>query len=104
MNVTWSIHTTVVEDRYQVVNGSDRVLHAQIAKEFYIAGSPTVLWTTFNPNPDNLLGYAYYPQSLDFETAPELWYGIMDIKNALTPQGTTMLHEVGHMLGKYNHV
>ncbi len=103
MNISWNIATKVVQDRYQVVNASDRAFHAQIASEYYVAGAATVLLSVFNPNPDNLLGYAYLPQSLDFATDSTRWYGILDLQNAITSQGTTLLHEVGHMLGKYKH-
>jgi len=99
MNISWNINTTVITDRYQAVNSSDTAMHQQIAQEFYVEGSMTMLITDFNPNPANLLGYAYLPQTMNFPVDKPSWYTILNLPSAITPQGTTVPHEVGHMLG-----
>jgi hypothetical protein len=99
MNITWGITTTVVTDKYQVVSARNRTLHSLIAAEYYVAGSMTLLISEFSPNPDYLLGYAYLPQSMNLESDPAAWFTILDSAYAIAPTGTTMLHEVGHMLG-----
>ncbi len=99
--VDWVINTTVITDRYQAVASSDQITHNIMATESYVPNSVTLIWTTFSPNDANLLGYAYFPQDMDFVNSPELFFCIMDIPSALTPIGTTVLHEVGHMFGKH---
>jgi hypothetical protein len=75
-----------------------------MALEYYVPGSMTVLLSRFNPNLDSISGYAFVPQAMNFDTAPAKWYAILNLPSAMTPQSTVMLHEVGHMLGKYwNH-
>ncbi len=101
MNISWNINTTVITNRYQAVDSSNKTLHQQMAREFYVAGYMTMMLSNFDPNPENLLGYAYYPQSMNFPFAKPAWYTILNLPSAVTPEGTTMPHEVGHMLGSY---
>ncbi len=98
--IEWNINVTVVTDRYQAVDTADKSTLNSIAAEFYLPGFMTLIWTTFDPNTDNLLGFAYSPQAVDVDTEPQMFYCMMDIAGALTPTGTTVLHEIGHMFGK----
>ncbi len=70
-----------------------------MAAEYYVPGSITVLVTQFSPNPNDLLGYAYLGQYM-LLTAPEKWFAILDSFSAISPTGTTLMHEVGHLFSK----
>lgn len=101
MNITWAITTTFVTDQYQTVDPENKELHIQIANAYYVPGSMTLLFSAFSPNPRNLLGYAYLPQTFsNLEGNADSFFAILDSVYAIAPTGTTMLHEVGHMFGK----
>jgi hypothetical protein len=77
----------------------------EIARTYYVEGSATVLYTSFDPNDSGLLGYAYLPTSYDAASPADSWFGIMDANPesiALQDRGTTLLHEVGHMFGMFD--
>jgi len=95
VNVTWT--TTVVTDGPYLVGSSEaNAVHVQMATQYYKQGYMTVMFTSFQPN-ETTLGYASnFPNSLPANIAE--WYTIMTIKS-INGSGTTLLHEVGHMLG-----
>lgn len=84
---------------YAKVDPDAETLHNQMAAEYYVPGSITVLITQFSPNPNFLLGYAYLGQNM-LLTAPQKWFAILDSFSAITPTGTTLIHEVGHLFSK----
>ncbi len=99
MNVTWNINTTVITDRYQTLNLTNKGLALQLASEYFVRGSITVLLSVFSPNPDNLLGFSFMPQAIDLVAHPQHLFAAIDLARGISPKGTAMLHEAGHMLG-----
>lgn len=99
MNITWNINTTAITDRYQTLNLTNKALALQVASEYFVPGSITVLLSVFSPNPDNLLGFSYLPQTVDLVTHPQQLFAAIDLGRAISPKGTALLHEAGHMLG-----
>jgi hypothetical protein len=96
------INTTEVTTEYQVVDASDdgKPTRLAMAQKYYQEGWMTAMYTNFDPNPETLLGYAsQFPTELPKSLAD--WYTIMDI-HGLNAGGTTVHHEVGHMLGLFH--
>jgi hypothetical protein len=91
----------ISERQYIKVDPDAETLHNQMAAEYYIPGSITVLVTQFSPNPNNVLGYAYLGQNM-LLSAPEKWFAILDSFSAIAATGTTLLHEVGHLFSLYH--
>lgn len=90
----------VSERRYAKVDPDAETLHNQMAAEYYVPGSITVLVSQFSPNPNFVLGYAYLGQNM-LLSEPEKWFAILDSFSAIGPKGTTLLHEVGHLFSEY---
>jgi hypothetical protein len=92
------INTTEVTSEYQTVGAEDNPTHLAMAQKYYKSGWMTAMYSNFDPNPELLLGYASkFPTELPASLAD--WYTIMGI-HSLNAGGTTVHHEVGHMLGK----
>jgi len=96
INVTWT--TTVVNSGpYLTVGSEDKANHTQMAAQYYKEGHMTVMFTNFEPNPQSTLGYAsQFPHELPSNISE--WYTIMTL-SSINATGTTIHHEVGHMLG-----
>jgi hypothetical protein len=94
------INTTEVTSEYQTVGAEDNPTHLAMAQKYYKSGWMTAMYSNFDPNPELLLGYASkFPTELPASLAD--WYTIMGI-HSLNAGGTTVHHEVGHMLGLYH--
>jgi hypothetical protein len=94
------IESREVNDEYQSVGADDKATHLAMAQKYYRAGWMTTMYTIFDPNTEGLLGYASgFPNALPADLKD--WYTIMGI-HGLGPAGTTIHHEVGHMIGLYH--
>ncbi len=102
MGITVVIETKEVTDEYQTVDAADKATHLAMAQKYYREGWMTTMYSNFDPNAESLLGYASgFPNELPASLKD--WYTIMGI-HGLGPAGTTIHHEVGHMLGNHQQI